>query len=99
MMAQNANMSFITEFYRSRPAGVILATALLTSCSSSETPKSPPQLHLACQTVECDCRAPKTSLFSPGEKTEVIWRQNGDAACPPGFTLERVEVDFLGRRK
>lgn len=100
MLAQNANMLFIPEFYRARAAGVILAATLLASCgSSSDTPKSPPQLHLACQTVKCDCRAPSTSLFTQGEKTEVIWRQNGDAACPPGFVLERADVDFLGRRQ
>jgi hypothetical protein len=99
-MAQNANMSFISKFDLARHAGVILATALVASCgSSSDTPKAPPQLHLACQTVACDCRAPKTSLFSDAETVEIIWRKNGDAACPAGFTLERAKVDFLGRRK
>ena len=99
-MAQNAKMSFTPKSTLGRAAGVILAAALLASCgSSSDTPKLPPQLHLACQTVKCDCRALSTSLFTQGETTEVIWRQNGDAACPPGFTLERADVDFLGRRK
>jgi len=99
-MAQNAKMSFIPKSSPARAAGVILAATLLASCgNSSDTPKSPPQLHLACQTVKCDCRAPSSSLFTQGETTEVIWRQNGDAACPPGFVLERADVDFLGRRK
>jgi hypothetical protein len=81
---------------------MILAATLVASCGSSrssDTPTAPPQLHLACQTVECACRGPKTSLFSDAETTDIIWQPNGDAACPAGFTLERVEVDFLGRRK
>ena len=100
MAAQNAKMSFISKFLPARHAGVFLATALLASCgSSSDTPKGPPQLHLACQTVECECRGERVSLFSDREITEIAWRQNGDATCPAGFVLERVRVDFLGRRK
>ncbi|MFT5488190.1 MAG: hypothetical protein ACI9MU_003115, partial [Alphaproteobacteria bacterium] len=67
--------------------------------SSSDTPKAPPQLHLACQTVDCECRGEKISLFTDREITEIVWRKNGDATCPTGFILERVRVDFLGRRK
>jgi len=103
MAAQNAKMSFISKFLPVRHAGVFLATALLASCgsssSSSDTPKRPPQLHLACQTVECECRGEKISLFSDREIAEIAWRQNGDATCPAGFVLEHVRVDFLGRRK
>jgi len=100
MAAQNAKMSFISKILPARHAGVFLATALLASCgSSSDTPKGPPQLHLACQTVECECRGERVSLFSDREITEIAWRQNGDATCPAGFVLERVRVDFLGRRK
>ena len=100
MAAQNAKMSFISKFLPARYAGVFLATALLASCgSSSDTPNGPPQLPLACQTVECECRGAKNSLFSDREITEITWRQNGDATCPAGFVLERVRVDFLGRRK
>lgn len=77
-----------------------MLTALLASCGGgSSTPKGPPQLHLACQTVECECRSEKTSIFADREITEIVWRQNGDATCPAGFVLERVRVDFLGRRK
>ncbi|CAN0589386.1 unnamed protein product, partial [Laminaria digitata] len=79
---------------------VVLVTALLASCgSSSDSPKRPPQLHLACQTVECECRGERTSIFADREITEIVWRRNGDATCPAGFVLERVEVDFLGRRR
>lgn len=102
MTAQNAKMSFSSKFYPVRHAGLLLATALLVSCgstSSSDTSKRTPQLHLACQTVECECRGEKFHLFSDREITEIVWRQNGDATCPKGFVLERVRVDFLGRRK
>lgn len=92
-------MSFIRKFLPALHAGIFLAAALLASCGNSDTPKGPPQLHLACQTVECECRGVKNSLFSDSEITEITWRQNGDATCPAGFVLERVRVDFLGRRK
>lgn len=93
-------MSFISKIYPRRHAGVFLAAALLVSCgSSSDTPKAPPQLHLACQTVDCECRGKSTSIFADREIIDIVWRKNGDATCPKDFELERVRVDFLGRRK
>lgn len=81
-------------------AGLLLSGALLASCgSSSGSPDAVPQLHLACQTVECECREEKTSVFSDRKTTDIVWRLNGDATCPKGFLLERVRVDFLGRRR
>ncbi|MFT5487843.1 MAG: hypothetical protein ACI9MU_002765, partial [Alphaproteobacteria bacterium] len=80
MTAQNAKMSFISKIDTVRHAGVFLAAALLASCgSSSDKPKAPPQLHLACQTVDCECRGEKISLFTDREITEIVWRKNGDA--------------------
>jgi len=76
----------------------LFAVAVLAACGSSG-PKVVPQLHLTCQTVECECRGEKTSLFSDRETTEILWRLNGDASCPKGFVLERVSIDFLGRRR
>tara|TARA_E500000331_G_scaffold288212_1_gene283562 strand:+ start:223 stop:504 length:282 start_codon:yes stop_codon:yes gene_type:complete len=81
-------------------AGAIMATAFLYSCgSSSITPKDPPQMHLACQTVECECRGKRADIFSDRQVTDIVWQRNGDATCPKGFTLKRVRLDFLGRRK
>lgn len=75
----------------SRTVGVLLAAALLASCSSGgDKVKRPPQLHLACQTVECECRGERSNLFADRETTEIVWRRNGDATCPKGFVLERV---------
>lgn len=95
-------MIFLREISEARQLGVVFATFLLASCGSSSvlnTSDAVPQLHLACQTVECECRDEKTALFKDRETTEIVWRLNGDATCPKGFVLERVTVDFLGRRK
>ena len=93
-------MSFVQKIRRPRVAGVFLTAAALTACGGgSDTAKGPPQLHLACQTVECECRGNRENVFSDRKTTEIVWRLNGDATCPAGFTLERVEVDFLGRKK
>ena len=93
-------MSLLSKFFRARHAGVVFAYAILASCGTfSSDPDAVPQLHLACQTVECECRDEKTALFTDRKITEIVWRLNGDATCPKGFVLERVRVDFLGRRK
>jgi len=91
-------MSLPVYRYTVRVTASLFAVALLVSCGSSG-PKAVPQLHLACQTVECECRGEKTPLFGDRETTEILWRLNGDASCPKGFVLERVSVDFLGRRR
>jgi len=91
-------MSLPVYRYTTRIAAALFAVTLLASCGSS-APKAVPQLHLACQTVECECRSVKTSLFDDRETAEILWRLNGDASCPKGFVLERVTVDFLGRRR
>ncbi|NBP72260.1 MAG: hypothetical protein EBU57_03560 [Alphaproteobacteria bacterium] len=93
-------MSFIREIFQPRHAGIALSILALAACGGgSDTAKRPPQLHLACQTVECECRAGKESLFGDRKTTEIVWRLNGDATCPAGFVLERVQVDFRGRRR
>ena len=87
-----------TRQYRS--IGVLFAAALIASCGGgSDVAKGPPQLHLACQTIECECREIKSDLFEKRRSTNILWRLNGDATCPVGFVLEKVEVDFLGRRR
>ena len=94
-------MSFLREYSQLRHAGIVLSLLALSACGifGSDTAKGPPQLHLACQTVKCDCRAGNGSLFGDRKTTEIVWRRNGDATCPAGYVLERVEVDFLGRRR
>jgi len=91
-------MSFPVNRYIVRTTAALFGAALLASCGSSG-PSEVPQLHLACQTVECECRSEKRPVFGDRETTEIAWRLNGDASCPKGFLLERVSVDFLGRRR
>tara|TARA_R110000868_G_scaffold70902_3_gene208165 strand:+ start:4576 stop:4869 length:294 start_codon:yes stop_codon:yes gene_type:complete len=97
-MAQNSTMHLPIQQYLARPLVILVAGTVLAACGSSR-PDAVPQLHLACQTVECECRDEKIPLFEDRKTTEIVWRQNGDATCPIGFVLERVRVDFLGRRK
>jgi hypothetical protein len=98
MTVQNSKMPFLKLFPTIRKTGFVFAAAIVAACGSSSE-SSVPQLHLACQTVECECRDEKTALFKDRKTTEIVWRQNGDATCPRGFILERVEIDFLGRRR
>lgn len=99
MAAQNTKMSWLRKIYTIRNALLVVTGAALASCGGSGSAKGPPQLHLACQTVICECRDAKTELFADRKTTDIVWRTNGDATCPKGFVLERVAVDFLGRRK
>ena len=94
-------MSLTREFSHLRHAIIVLSLLTLSSCGivGNDTAKGPRLLHLACQTVECDCRAGNESMFGDRKTTEIVWRRNGDATCPAGYVLERVEVDFLGRRR
>ncbi len=92
-------MPFILKISTMRYALLVVTGAALASCGGSNIAKGPPQLHLACQTVECECRDADTELFTDRKKTDIVWRINGDATCPKGFVLERVVIDFLGRRK
>lgn len=98
MTAQNYKMPFLKYLPAIRCTGFVFAAAIVASCGSGSE-SNVPQLHLACQTVECECRAEKTEFLKDRETTEIVWRLNGDATCPRGFLLERVEIDFLGRRK
>ena len=94
-------MSWLRKIYTIRNALLVVSGAALASCggSGSGNAKGPPQLHLACQTVICECRDAKTEVFADRKTTDIVWRTNGDATCPTGFVLERVAIDSLGRPK
>ena len=68
---------------------LICATALLaTGCGSTKKP----DLARACALQPCICKSTSSSIFSnPKAGSEVLWRQNGDAYCPEGHELRRVE--------
>lgn len=88
----------------SLPVIALCAGLVLTACGSdTQVLQTPPDIdtspRIACKVVQCECVAPSQSIFSKAETTELTWEENGDASCPPGFTLKRIETDFLGRRK
>ena len=71
-----------------RAITVSLAAVLaLAACGGGPSP-GPPDLALACQTMDCVCSAPPASVFGTRRSAEVLWRANGDAYCPDGFVLE-----------
>ena len=58
-----------------------------------------PKLHLACQTIQCECHSEKKAPTNDHKLAEITWKSNGHASCPPGYTLKKIKLDFLGRRK
>ena len=92
-----------TAVIRAQPGAVALLMLLLGACSSSDEPPPPfgleMGLNLACQTVECECRDNKETLFSKGNTADIVWKPTGDASCPAGFELKKIEKNVLGGRK
>lgn len=67
---------------------VCVATLLAAGCGQSKKPN----LALACGIQKCICRAESASIFASSKAgKEVLWRQNGDAYCPEGYFLRKVE--------
>ena len=77
---------------------IILSTLIACSQKNKLEPVAP-KLHLACQTIQCECRSEKKSTSTDGKLVKIIWKPNGDASCPPGYALGKIKLDFLGRRK
>ncbi len=79
-----------------------IAIFVLSGCGGGAPFPVPPGvntgLHLACQTVECECVAGKGGIFDSKEKADIRWSKNGDASCPKGFELQRIRRDILGRK-
>lgn len=79
-----------------------IAVFSLAGCGGDDPLPVPPGvdtgLHLACQTVECECVARKGSIFDSKEKADIVWSEKGDASCPEGFELKRIRRDILGRK-
>ena len=70
----------------------------LTACGSGPS-GPPPELHLACQTIQCECIEQVDSLFTKRKKTEIVWARDGKPGCPANYLLRPAETDFLGRPK
>ncbi|MEX2453716.1 MAG: hypothetical protein WD470_03375 [Rhodospirillaceae bacterium] len=74
---------------RSLPAAALVLT--LAACGGRGDDSGPPQLNLACQIVPCECVQEGGGMFLTRDKAELVWKENGDAACPAGYMLRRTE--------
>ena len=70
--------------------GACIALFALQACSSSST-QSDAALSGACQVRTCACGPEGWTAFSAGGNVPVLWRRNGDAFCPEGYSLHLVE--------
>ncbi len=73
-----------------KTAAIIFAMGILVSCASNDPGASGPNMALACQTTSCACVGKSESFMRKAKTTKVLWRVNGDAHCPKGFTLEKA---------
>lgn len=67
--------------------GIAVTTLVLAACGGEELP--PPDMALACQTMECECTEVTGTLFSKAKTESVGWRLNGDAYCRAGYALRK----------
>ena len=78
------------------------AALLLAGCGNDKL-ETPPDvkvgLHQACAVIECICVDDSAGLFTKAKTADLVWKESGDAGCPAGFKLKRVETDFLGRKR
>ena len=75
------------------PVGGTIAALfiLLVGCSSQSGTRG--NLAHACQTRTCTCESLTAELSRNRETTEPKWLLNGDAYCPEGFTLKRIDTN------
>jgi len=71
-----------------KAAAMMFATGILVACASDDPGAGAPNMALACQTTSCACVGERESVLRKAKTTDVLWRTNGDAYCPKGFTLE-----------
>ena len=79
-------------FVRSLP--VLLAATLLFACSEPQKPN----LALACSLTKCTCVSDKGRGYFERNfrrqrttSTDVLWTDRGEAYCPEGYALQRIE--------
>ena len=71
------------------PLLVVLALAGCTGTKAGD-----PDLALACELRTCACLAENASIFATKrETTDILWRDNGEAYCPEGFVLTRINEE------
>lgn len=59
--------------------------AVLAACGGGDD--SPANMALACQTTTCICVNSGGLLRDDTDRKDVLWKQNGDAYCPPKYAL------------
>ena len=81
---------------RARWLWVVVAASAVAGCggvgSYFKKDPSPAELASACQIIKCTCQKTRDSIlphFTKDEPQDVLWRQNGTAYCPEGYTLQR----------
>lgn len=74
---------------RAMYAPTLLASLVfLAACASSTSGlEGTPRMAEACQLRACSCVASGITIFGARERTEVLWRRNGEAFCPEDFEL------------
>jgi len=68
---------------------VVFSATLVLLLGCAQAPQ--PDLALACQTAKCTCLPETSGFILKGEAAAVLWKSNGDAYCPEGYVLSRVE--------
>lgn len=76
--------------------GGLAALAVVTGCSAGT--QSQASLAGACQMTKCICSDTSAPFWLANDTAPVEWQRNGDALCPPGFELVRVEVEKKKKR-
>ena len=71
---------------------LICASIALSACSRENVnTANSAALSLACQTIKCKCLTAKDNAFGGLKSAKILWRPNGDATCPVGYSLQKSQ--------
>ncbi len=77
----------------------LAALAGVSACSAGSQSQSHSSLAGACQMTKCVCADTATPFWQAAKIVPIEWQRNGNASCPPGFALVRVEEDKNKKKK
>lgn len=66
----------------------VAAATFLLACTQSDEQTA--DLSRTCQVRQCTCTETSGSLFDSPDSADVLWREDGDAYCQPGYDLRLV---------
>jgi hypothetical protein len=75
-----------------------VAGAVAGCAGTFQKDPSPGQLASGCQIIKCVCQKVRESILpqlSKPEPQDVLWRPDGTAYCPTGYTLERRDAPSI----